>query len=84
MAEQSAPRSYRVITLPEPLYGFLSEMMDRVVREGLLVPDELPFAAGLWDRIKGAQVVAVPTASGSEGAEPPAPLHLEGGADERT
>lgn len=63
------PKTYRVITLPEPLYAFQVELMERVVREGLIALDELPFASALWDRIKAAQTVAVPEAP-APGAAP--------------
>ena len=59
----------KVVSLPEPLHAFLSEVMNRVVQEGLLVPDELGYAAALWDRIRMAQTVAPPT---PEQAEPAA------------
>lgn len=49
-----------VITLPPLEYQFLQELMNRVTREGLLVPDELPYAASLWTRIRQAQVVEIP------------------------
>ena len=49
-----------VITLPTLEYQFLQELMARVVHEGLIVPDELPYSASLWTRIKQAQVVMSP------------------------
>jgi len=55
----SAP-SYKVISLPDPLHEFLTELMTRVVREGLIAPDELGYAAALWDRIRNAQVIVPP------------------------
>ena len=58
--------NYRVITLPDPLHAFLEEVLTRVVREGLLVPDELPYAAGLWERVRGAQAVATPEAKSGD------------------
>ena len=50
-----------VITLPTLEYQFLQELMARVTREGLLVPDELPYAASLWTRIRQAQTVEIPS-----------------------
>ena len=50
-----------VITLPPLEYQFLQELMNRVTREGLLVPDELPYAAALWTRIRQAQTVEIPS-----------------------
>ena len=54
----AAPKqTFHVITLPSPLHPFLMELVNRVTREGLLVPDELPYAAKLWECIKTAQAV---------------------------
>lgn len=50
-----------VITLPPAEHQFLQELMNRVTREGLLVPDELPYAASLWTRIRQAQTVEIPS-----------------------
>lgn len=71
----SAP-TYRVITLPEPLFAFQVELFERAIREGLFVPDELKVASALWDRIRAAQVVEVPT-------EAPAPADTKGAEDGR-
>ena len=49
-----------VITLPTLEYQFLQEMITRVTREGLLIPDELPYAASVWTRIQQAQPVTPP------------------------
>jgi hypothetical protein len=52
--------SFKVVTLPDPLHDFLIEVMNRVIAQGLIVPDELSYAAQLWSRIKAAQVVTTP------------------------
>lgn len=72
------PKTYRVITLPEPLHAYLTEIVGRVVTEGLLVPDELPYTSALWEKIKTAQVVEVPQAPAVAAAP-----EDEGGAHDR-
>jgi hypothetical protein len=73
-----------VITLPPLEYQFLQELMARVVHEGLIVPDELPYSASLWTRIKQAQVVTppAPEEQPEERVGQAAPAPLEGAPDE--
>lgn len=59
-----------VVSLPQVEYQFLQELLTRVTREGLLVPDELPYAASIWTRIKQAQTITPPS---PEDQEPQAP-----------
>jgi hypothetical protein len=58
--------------------------MARVVHEGLIVPDELPYSASLWTRIKQAQVVTppAPEEQPEERVGQAAPAPLEGAPDE--
>jgi hypothetical protein len=54
----SAPETgTKIIALSIPLHEFLMELMHRATERGLIVPDELPYAAGLWERIKTAPTV---------------------------
>ena len=53
-------RKYKVVMLSEATHGFLQEVMTRAVGSGLIVPDELGYAADLWDGIRNAQLVVPP------------------------
>ena len=52
----------RVVAFTPEEHEFNMVLVDRAVRQGLLIPDELGIAARVWDRLNKAQVV-----------EPPAP-----------
>jgi hypothetical protein len=68
--------STKIIALPLPLHDFLVELMHRATQQGLIVPDELPYAAALWDRIKNAQTIAAPPKPAPEVEDPRPPLPL--------
>lgn len=55
-----------IVSLPQVEYQFLQELMTRVTREGLLIPDELPYAASIWTRIRQAQTVMPPAPTEDE------------------
>ena len=62
-------RRYKIVTLTEATHGFLGELITRAVQGGLLVPDELGYAADLWDGVRNAQLVVPP---------PPTPIDPPG------
>ena len=58
-----------VVTLTEPEFEFLKELVTRAVRNGMIEPDELPYGAAVWSRIKQAQVVDPMVTGESAGIE---------------
>lgn len=53
----------RVVTFTPVEHEFCMALVDRAVRQGLLVPDELQAASGVWNRLTRAQEVEPSPAS---------------------